>query len=526
MPYTRLIALVSLLFVLFYNYRFFHETLKVYPPTMQNLPFLVSLAAMLWAFIALLLTLVSAKVYVKYLLILITLIASVVAYFADNYSIVIDREMIRNLIQTNPAEAGDLLSPKLFAYLLLLSLFPSWLIWRIPLYKEPLGRTLRRKAIAILFYLGLILLLFFASSAYFVGFFRNHIPLRYHTNPTYWLYSLGDYLHARFFKASTKLQPIGTDATIERNGTKRLVIMVVGEAARADHFSLNGYKKETNPLLAKEAIINLPQMYSCGTSTAVSVPCLFSPYGRSEFGYEKGRYTENVLDVLKHTGKVALLWRDNNSDSKGVALRITHEDFRSPKNNPVCDVECRDIGMLSGLDAFIAAHPDKDIMIVLHQMGNHGPAYYKRYPKTFEYFKPACHSNRPETCSKEEINNAYDNALRYSDYFLKKTIDFLKRYDTRYETALLYVADHGESLGEHGLYLHGLPYFMAPEHQKHVGAFVWFGKQWREGKKARALLSHSKKPLSHDYYFHSILGLFDVKTKQYDPRLDLFVKKD
>jgi lipid A ethanolaminephosphotransferase len=224
--------------------------------------------------------------------------------------------------------------------------------------------------------------------------------------------------------------------------------------------------------------------------------------------------------VINHTNKVAILWRDNNSDSKGVALRVKYEDFKTPKNNPVCDKECRDIGMLEGLDEFIGENKNKNILIVLHQMGNHGPAYYKRYTKEYEKFKPVCKTNQLEQCKKEEIANGYDNALLYSDMFLAKTIDFAKKYNDK-DVAVLYMADHGESLGENGIYLHGLPYFIAPDAQIHIGSFLWLNEKFKKDLSFEKIEAKKDKKLSHDYLFHTLLGLFNVKTNIYNPKLDI-----
>ncbi len=275
-------------------------------------------------------------------------------------------------------------------------------------------------------------------------------------------------------------------------------------------------------MLEDKEIINFETMYSCGTSTAESVPCMFSVFPRSNFSYKKGISTENVLDVLHHTGKVALLWRDNNSDSKGVAERIEYEDYRTKAHNTVCiEGECRDIGMLPGLETYIENHQGKHILIILHQMGNHGPAYYKRYTKAYEKFVPVCETSQLEACGQQEIINAYDNALLYTDFFLAQTIDFLTKYDSRYQTAMLYMSDHGESLGENGLYLHGLPYFMAPDAQKHIGALFWFGSRLKNDPRVVTLQKKHAQPFSHDNLFHTLLGLFDVRTKVYDKKLDM-----
>lgn len=293
--------------------------------------------------------------------------------------------------------------------------------------------------------------------------------------------------------------------------------MVVGEAARADHFSLNGYERETNPLLKKEEIIDFSHMYSCGTTTAISVPCMFSIYDRNDYDTQKGLHTENVLDVLSHAG-VEVIWRDNNSNSKGVADRVQYENYRTAENNTICDDECRDEGMLVGLEQRIEAS-DKDMIIVLHQMGEHGPAYYKRYPKAFERFTPTCQTNQLEACSQEEIANAYDNALLYTDYFLSQTIQLLKKYEESMDTAMFYMADHGESLGEGGFYLHGLPYFIAPDTQRHVGSLLWLGKDFPVDKEKISNAASNK--FSQDNLFSTLLGLFDVQTEVYKKEMDM-----
>jgi len=153
-------------------------------------------------------------------------------------------------------------------------------------------------------------------------------------------------------------------------------------------------------------------------------------------------------------------------------------------------------------------------------MGNHGPAYYKRYPEAFERFTPTCQTNQLEECSQEEIANAYDNALLYTDYFLSQTIGLLKKYEDSIDTAMLYMADHGESLGEGGLYLHGLPYFIAPDTQKHVASVLWLGKGFPLDKeKLRKVASNE---FSQDNLFSTLLGLFDVQSQVYEEEMDIF----
>jgi len=445
------------------------------------------------------------------------LLAALQDYFIQTYQVIIDSTMIENTLQTDVNEVFDLMSWKLFGYLIFLGLLPSYIIYKTPL----LYRGFRKELFSKLKWgAGSFVLIFFIMlpfSKYYTSFFREHKILRSYTNPTYGLYSLGSYVKEQIKDTDIPFIQTGLDAKIAKRGKRKIVIMVVGEAARADHFALNGYSRETNPRMKKEEIINFSNIYSCGTTTAVSVPCMFSMYDRSEYDSQKGLHRENVLDVLAHAG-VEVLWRDNNSDSKGVADRMKYEHYKTPKNNTICEEECRDIGMLVGLDRVIE-ESSKDMIIVLHQMGNHGPAYYKRYPKEFERFTPTCQTNQLEECSQEEIANAYDNALLYTDYFLSQTIGLLKKYEDHIDAAMFYMSDHGESLGEGGFYLHGLPYFIAPDAQTHVASLLWLGKNFPADREN--LVKNAAYEFSQDNLFSTLLGLFNVQSAVYDKKMDM-----
>jgi len=522
-PILIFIIFTALFITLFDNFSFFEHTLQVYQLDAMNIPFLISLGILLYALQVIIFSLVSFKYTTKPLLIFTLILSAGVHYFMQSYNIVIDKTMIENTLQTDMKESIDLLSLKLFSTLFFLGVVPSYLVYKTPLHYRSFKQELWSKIKTIFLHLLLIVIILFTFSKFYTSFFREHKALRLYANPATTIYNTIAYTHDMLKDTNITMQAIGRDAKINKIDSKRkIIIMVVGEAARADHFSLNGYKRETNPLLAQENIINFPQMYSCGTTTAVSVPCMFSVYGRSDYNSKKGYNTYNVLDILSYAG-VEVLWRDNNSDSKGVAVRLPYEYYKTSKNNTICEDECRDEGMLVGLNKVLEKQ-NKDIIIVLHQMGNHGPAYAKRYPKKFKHFTPVCNTNQLEKCSIEEINNAYDNALRYTDYFLTKVIHLLKNYEDKAHTAMIYIADHGESLGENGLYLHGLPYFMAPEHQKHVGALMWFGKDFPIN--TTLLRQKAKDEYSQDNLFSTLLGLFHVETKVYEKELDILAQED
>ncbi len=438
--HTKLCILLSVILVLFYNFAFFKNLIAVYPLSLQHAVFIGSLALLIISFITLTLLALTSRYTTRPLFIILLLTSSLSSYFMDSYNIVIDSTMLQNTAATNFNETLDLFSFKLLLYILLLGILPSIFIYKVKIKERPLNKELWSKSkLAVISLLIMVSQLLLFGNAY-ASFFREHKPLRQYTNPLFYLYSTGKYIHQRTKTDYALIYSTGLDAAIPEDDNEReLMIFVLGETARADHFSLNGYTKQTNPLLSKQDIISFTNMSSCGTSTAVSVPCIFSRFERTQYNESKSYSTENLLDVMTHAG-VHTLWRDNNSDSKGVALRIPYEDFKTPEKNHHCDPECRDIGMLDGLQTFINQQPTGDILIVLHQMGNHGPAYYKRYPKSFEKFTPACQSNLLNECSIEEINNAYDNTILYTDYFLAETIKLLKQNNAKFETSMLYIS--------------------------------------------------------------------------------------
>lgn len=518
-----LILAVALFVAVFSNAAFFASVASVYGVSLKSAPFIASLFCFIASLFVLILSALCLRPLVKPVLIVFVLLASAIAYFANTYGTVFDYRMIGNILETNTGEARDLFNVSLLLYVLLLGVLPSLVIYWVPLRQQGWkAETFSRLKLA-----GgaaaMIALIQVGFGGNYAALVREHSAVLAKVNPSYALFSAAK-LAVRSVPAATPRPRVvvGSDAKLPpADHSRELVIMVVGETARADRWSLNGYSRITNPMLAREDVINFPNFWACGTSTSVSVPCMFSRLGRAGLKGDAGKGEENALDVLARAG-VSILWRDNNSDSKGVALRVPYENFRSPETNPVCDeVECRDEGMLHGLQKFIDAQKG-DILIVLHQMGNHGPAYYKRYPKEFERFTPVCRTNDLGSCTSEEINNAYDNAILYTDYFLSKVIELLKQNDDSFETAMFYVSDHGESLGEYGVYLHGMPYGIAPTAQKHVPAVAWLGKHMRHDIKLDGIEERRQRQWSHDNIFSTLLGLFEIESEAYDPNKDLF----
>jgi lipid A ethanolaminephosphotransferase len=304
-----------------------------------------------------------------------------------------------------------------------------------------------------------------------------------------------------------------------------VLVLVLGETARAANFSLLGYARQTNPELARLDVVALSDVHSCGTSTEVSVPCMFSRDGRANYDEARIRQSEGVLQVLARAG-YAVQWRDNQSGCKGVCAG-TGIDYRKLKADAapgLCrDGECYDEILVESLRADIAA-VQRDTVIVLHMMGNHGPAYHRRYPPAFRRFQPDCQTAQLRDCSRAEVVNAYDNAILYTDHVLADIVRTLDTASTRLDTAMLYVSDHGESLGEGGFYLHGLPYRIAPEVQTRVPMLLWLSPDFAASAAIdrSCLQAQAALPRSHDNLFDSVLGALQVETVDYRAELDLF----
>lgn len=507
---------MSAYFTMFVNIVFFTKltefaSLENNYTVMITAPFVLFLVLILVLNIVLLIT---HRHSFKALLMVLIAVAGISSYFMNTFSTVIDKDMIANAVQTDYAEAFDLITVKLIGYIVMFCIFPILLLARYKIEYKSYGVEVLNRFFMVLIALLLVSIGYATFSKNYSSFFRNHGELRYYLNPSYPIYSVAKYIK-REFSSKKIIIPIAQDAKMVQSGAKkRLFVLVVGETARAANFSLNGYSHETNPFLkAQDNIVNLENFYSCGTATAVSLPCMFSKFTRSEYDEDK-KYFENIVDVINKSG-VRVIWRDNNSGrSKGVADRI--EDVKYFGGEKFDEV------MLDDLQQSIDASHE-DTFIVLHQEGSHGPTYYKRYPNTFKKFQPTCDTQDLEKCTQEEIVNTYDNTILYTDYLLDKTIKFLQNNEQKYETFMMYVSDHGESLGENGIYLHGLPYAIAPDFQKHIPAVFYFGNDMQEKKEILEALKTDE--YSHDYIFHTFLGLFGVETKEYDKNLDIFHAK-
>lgn len=535
---TVFVLVISTLWALFYNPILWRQTVSVlWLEPFGSALFLGSLAVLVIALQAVLLLLAPTLRALRIWASVLFLTAAIGSYFVEAYGALLNKDMLRNVVQTDVAEVGGLLGWGLVLHVLGYGILPALLVWRVSLPTIDRKIRLRQRALFTTGALALCLVALLSSSANYAVFFREHKSIRYSLVPLTPVASAVS-LGAETWKSRRGKTLVDLSGEVRRVGPttaavgivadasrKPLVLfIVVGETARAANFRLGGYSRQTNPRLsAVDDLVYFDRATSCGTSTAVSVPCMFSHAGRARFDVGAARGYTNLLDSLVKAG-FDVQWRDNNAGCKGVCARIPRIDYTPARNGGQhCpNSYCYDAVMLADLDVTLRSIK-KDTAIVFHQIGSHGPAYAERYPAEFEVFKPACRTNQLQSCTQEELVNAYDNTILYTDYIVSQQIALLRAAEDRVESMLLYVSDHGESLGEGGIYLHGMPYSFAPDTQKQVPFMIWtsHGYARHVGLNTRCLRAAAHAAVSHDNIYHTILGAALVRNALYDSSLDL-----
>ncbi|WP_031945571.1 phosphoethanolamine transferase [Acinetobacter pittii] len=464
----------------------------------------------------------------KIFAILLLMIGGFSSYFVNTLGIIISPDQIQNMIQTDVSEVSDLISLRFGLWTIFFVVLPIILITQVKLKKEKVSYLLMKKLGSIVGSCAIVGILLFVYYVDFASIFREHRDLKGMISPQNSISSLMSYYHKMAPKKNLPLIHYGEDAhqvQQVQNNLPKLMVLVVGETARAESFALNGYSKNTNPELSKQDILNFSQVSSCGTATAVSVPCMFSGMPRVDYDEQLASHREGLLDIAKRAG-YQVTWIDNNSGCKGACDRVEQYPISEKLKQKWCkDGECYDDILIDSLNEYLATIPKEDTrprLIVLHQVGSHGPAYYKRAPAQYQPFKPTCDTNAIQGCSQTELLNSYDDTIVYTDHVLSQLIDNLKEV-SKYQTGLWYLSDHGESTGEHGLYLHGSPYAIAPSQQTHVPMIMWFSDKWKQHNFAQVscLSQQTKETLSQDNLFPSLLSLLGVKTQVINPQLDM-----
>lgn len=532
LSYMVITALLALYFALVLNLPIYKELQHIFSQMEAvKVGFIITIPLFFFAALNLIFNVFSWPFITKPFFMLLLVSSALVSYASFNYGTIFTPDMITNIMQTDSSEAGSYLSTYSVVWFVVLGLLPALLLAMVKVKRQSALMMVGQKMASML--VSALVIVAIAGLYYqdYASVGRNNSYLKRVIVPTEFVGSTYKYIHRTYFYTPEPYQEIGLDAhqtpmALEQAKTKpTLLVLVVGETARSHNYQLNGYDRETNPFTSKLGVISFQDVRSCGTATAVSLPCMFSILTHDTYSHDKAANQDNAIDILKRAG-VSMIWEDDDGGDKGVANRIERQMMNRHNVDAQCDGDtCYDMVLLNGFDKNVE-QLDGNRMIALHLIGSHGPTYYKRYPKEMAVFQPDCPRADIENCSREQIVNSYDNTIRYTDYVLSQLIKRLTKLESKYNTALIYLSDHGESLGEDGMYLHGAPYSIAPDLQKTVPLIVWMSPGFEKVKhinrdclqqKAQQIDTHS-----HDNLFHSLLGVMDVKTQVYQDDLDIF----
>lgn len=522
------IIFFALYIALVLNIAFYRQAFTLLPvDSLHNALVFLSMPVVAFSVMNIVITLASFFRLDRLVISLFVLVSAAAQYFIISFGVIIDRSMITNIVDTTPAESFALLSVRMVIVLFFSAALMIAIAWWVKVKPAvSVWRSLATRFISVVVSALLIVIVALLFYKDYASLFRNNKELVKSLNPSNSIAaSLSWYSH--YSLANQPLVRIGEDAKqrpqMQQGPRKNLTILVLGETSRAENFSLGGYARETNPLLKQDNVAYFPNTASCGTATAVSVPCMFSGMSRAHYDDALASHQEGLLDIIQRAG-LQVLWNDNDGGCKGACDRVPHQDITKLNLPGQCiDGECVDEVLFHQLDDYIN-NLQQDGVIVLHTIGSHGPTYFNRYPPAFRKFTPTCDTNQIQTCSQEQLVNTYDNTILYVDYIVDKTIKLLQSKQDKFTTSLVYLSDHGESLGENGVYLHGLPYSIAPETQKHVPMLVWLSDDYqkRYGIDYPCLQKEAQqKNVSQDNLFSTMLGLTGVETKEYRAQDDL-----
>jgi len=437
----------------------------------------------------------------KSILIFICLANSIAIYFVNTFATILDKAMFSNVFNTKYSEASQLVGFSLIYYILLYGIVPSYLLAKIKITKS----SFAKKILSLVMCLILIFVTGFANSKNWLWFDKNAKHLGGLEMPfSYIINSVRGY---KMLHQKPKIYKELEIATFTGDKNKTLVVLVIGESARMQNFSLYGYSQNTNPLLSKDGVVALQNPSSCTTYTTGSIECMLSNLGSRSSHRTDFEPLPNYL--LKHG--VSVIWRSNNWGHPSIQTSLYKEIKDIQKEYTVRQNINYDELLLEGLEVDIAKYQSsQNIFVVLHQAGSHGPSYNLKYPKEFEKFTPVCNSVEIQKCSKQDLINGYDNTILYTDFILHSLIAKLKQIKNR-DVLMIYTSDHGESLGEDGFYLHGTPYSLAPDYQKKVPMILWFSAGFANKHKIDIAKLKARQNNSHDLIFHTITSSFWLK---------------
>ena len=447
----------------------------------------------------------------RILLAILSIINATAVYFIFTYSVIIDATTIENVFNTRYSEASGFFSLPLWLFIIAFGLLPA--IWCL-LQPVDYGKA---KKLGVCCGSSLVIILVVASMniSQTLWISQHDTELGGLLQPWSYLVNTGRVISFSQEEQAEEIKlPDGTIADNE----KAVVVLVIGESSRKANFQLYGYQRNTNPLLSKQEGLKVYEATSCATYTTAGTKAILEPQ-------DSGDLYELLPNYAFRTG-VDVSWRSSNWGEPPIHIDeyLTNEELgeKYPDENIYNDAI-----LLKGLRERIESSPKNKVLIVLHTSTSHGPKYADKYPKEFEVYKPVAKNVEEGQKSVGLLINAYDNTILYTDFLVDSLINMLRSM-TDWNSAMIFISDHGESLGENKMFMHGLPMKLAPKVQYEIPFLVWTSDHFRDYKpistEKDAPEGQLPAVLDQHYVFHSVLNLLSIQSPAYNKDYDIFIK--
>ena len=494
---TVVSAILSLYTLLAFHLPFFKDVVSKIQANFNGVLITISMVLIMFAlnFFIYYLILFCTRTFGKWLIALTMICNGACFYFISAYNVLIDRDMMGNFYNTQFSEASSFLSWKMAMYIVLMGVLPAV---AIVLKKINYG-SLKRLGANVGIALASILLIVGCNMKNFTWIDSNAPVLGSRLMP--WSYIINSFRYYSHWKRINQKETPLPDATFDES--RDVVVLVIGESARSQNFSLYGYERETNPLMKSDSVKVLKAKAS-DTYTTAAVKAILQ--------HQRSRTLYEILPNYLYRNGVDVIWRRSNWGTPPLHVEKQYTKKQLQEKYPEYDATYDGI-LLAGLQEEILQSTADKVFVGIHTYTSHGPSYFSNTPAEFKKFLPECTTVEMSQADQQELINAYDNTIIYTDYLIHSIIETLRSIPDR-RSCVIFISDHGESLGENNLYMHGVPLSMAPQEQTDIPFIVWTSDKDVNIK--------DLEEAGHHNIYHSTLRFLGAETEVYDPGKDIF----
>ena len=508
-------CIVSIGTLLLYNIPFFNYVSQNTNESTGGIIFLQASLVIIMLALNFMLTYLSMwllRIVARILLAIFAIINATAVYFIITYSAIINATTIENVFNTRYSEASGFFSWSLWMFIAVFGVLPALYCLMQPVV---IGKA-KKLGIYCGSSLAIILLVASLNISQTLWISQHDTELGGLLQPWSYVVNTCRVISSYQDEQAEEIKlPDGTIADHE----KAVVVLVIGESARKANFQLYGYQRDTNPLLSKQEGLKVYQATACATYTTAGTKAILEPK-------DSGDLYELLPNYAFRTG-VDVSWRTSNWGEPPIHIDeyLTDTDLSDlyqGKSNDYDDI------LYYGLRERIESSKKDKVLIILHTSTSHGPKYADKYPKQFEVYKPVAKNIEEGEKNIGMLINAYDNTIRYTDFLLNSLINTLREMKD-WHSAMIFISDHGESLGENKMFMHGLPMKLAPKVQYEIPFLVWTSDGFRTYKQTSgsqdAPEGELPAVLEQHYVFHSVLNLLSIQSPAYNKDYDIFTSR-